>query len=77
VIVQLKGCDFEVEVEIDSFSPAVPAVIHKLPEDCSPADPGEIEWHINTGNELLDHLITNNFEEEIHEQIIINMHEPK
>jgi len=47
----VKGIDIEIEVE--HFRGPTPACTNKLPEDCYPAESGEIEWSISENQETL------------------------
>ena len=63
--IDLKGT--EVNIEVSNYSPPVPAILNRAPEDCSPAEPSEIDWIADTGNELLDDYI--NEDQDSHEDI--------
>ena len=62
---------YDVNVVVESFNPGCPPITNRLPEDCDPGDPGEIEFKIDSGNELLDSLIEENEDllDEIEDQL--------
>lgn len=61
---------YDVELNDVSYYGGRPAKLNAEPEDCDPAEPEEIEYTIATGNELLDLLLTEEYEEEISELVI-------
>lgn len=62
---------YSLEVEIEEYTPAIEGYTDGLPENCYPDEPAYVSWLlIDTGNELLDELLCNDFEEEITEIIL-------
>lgn len=41
--VTLKGI-LEIPIEIESYYPGSEPIINRLPEDCEPGEPAEVEW---------------------------------
>ena len=62
---------FNAVIKVLDYSPPVPAQLSGPPEDCYPAEDGEIVWVADTGNYMLDNYINNDEScfEEIDEQL--------
>lgn len=71
--------DTPININVLSYSPSIPAEISKLPEDCFPADPGEISWEADTGNDGLDDYINSapDIIEYIEEELVIAIEEER
>lgn len=72
---QVEYLDRTFEIEVDSFSPYVPAKLNGLPEDCYPEEGEELEFHCSEDNndcEFLDFMLEQSdcFRASIEEQII-------
>ena len=67
----------EVTFFVDYYNPGRPAKTWGAPEDCYPADPDELEWYADTGNELFNELIQDNYNlhDEIYEKLVESIHE--
>lgn len=63
--IEFMGHDVKlIDVE---YTAGCEAQISGPPEHCYPSEPNELYYTVNTGNELLDILLTENFSEEIKE----------
>ena len=69
---------YDLDVEINEYIPAVEGYTDGLPENCYPDEPAHISWIlIDTGNELLDELLCNDYEEEITKIILKQLENQK
>ena len=63
---KIKFRGYTLEIEIEEYIPAKEGYTDGLPENCYPSEPAHVSWLlIDTGNELLDELLCNDYEEEI------------
>lgn len=59
--IDVKG--YDTIITVTDFSDSVEARTSGPPEDCSPAEPGHVDWHANTGNDMLNEYIDNDDEQ--------------
>ena len=52
-----------VDVEVTYFKPFIKGYYDGLPEDCYPDEPMEFDWEVNTGNQLLDNILMEDYSE--------------
>ena len=58
-----------VDTEVIYFKPFVKGYYDGLPEDCYPDEPMEFEWKVNTGNQLLDNILMEDYYETIETRV--------
>ena len=73
--ISFRGHDLD--VEINEYIPAVESYTDGLPENCYPSESSFVTWYIATGNELLDELLCNDYEEEITKIILKQLENQK
>ena len=50
-----------IDIEVIYFKPFVKGYYTGLPEDCYPDEPMEFEWKVDTGNQLLDKILMEDY----------------
>lgn len=69
---------YPLEIEIEEYTPSIEGYTDGLPENCYPSEPAYVSWIlIDTGNELLDELLCNDYEEEITKIILKQLENQK
>ena len=66
--VSLKGIS-GIPITVTVFIPKIPGRYFEEPERCFPEEPEELEWIANTGHELLNLLIQEDYIEEVEKQL--------
>lgn len=68
---------YPLEIEIEEYTPSIEGYTDGLPENCYPSESSFVTWYIATGNELLDELLCNDYEEEITKIILKQLENQK
>jgi len=63
-----------VDINVQSYSAGSAAILNQAAEDCVPEEGEECEWHPDTGNELLNKILYENYFEELEELVYKAIH---
>ena len=70
ITLEIKFRDVPIDIKVHHYDPGSPGRVAGDPNDCFPPEASELDYNIDTGDDLLNELLLEHHEEEIEELVI-------